>query len=254
MARKTTRQGLKAAKKGKAAAVKKPKERTKADQKAMHGDVKPLSAGRNRGSLPPFPRRQPDAEGRAAAHQSLHAAGRGGSVRAGDRCRRQQGNARFVRGRRHAGENGQARRGQGARFREDHRALSRQGEEHHLIVENADRSSTTAKCRARARRWKRCPASGARPRMSCSILRSVSRPSRSTRMCFASATARVWRSGKIRSRSRRGSVEVIPEKYMLHAHHWLILHGRYTCLARKPLCEKCIIADICHWPGKTVAA
>jgi endonuclease-3 len=49
-------------------------------------------------------------------------------------------------------------------------------------------------------------------------------------------------------------VERIPAKYMQHAHHWLILHGRYTCLARRPLCEKCIIADICKWPGKTVAA
>ena len=47
-------------------------------------------------------------------------------------------------------------------------------------------------------------------------------------------------------------VEVIPEKYMLHAHHWLILHGRYTCIARRPLCEKCVIADLCKWPGKTV--
>jgi endonuclease-3 len=47
--------------------------------------------------------------------------------------------------------------------------------------------------------------------------------------------------------------EVIPDQYRLHTHHWLILHGRYTCLARRPLCEKCIIADICHWPGKTVA-
>jgi endonuclease-3 len=46
-------------------------------------------------------------------------------------------------------------------------------------------------------------------------------------------------------------LEVVPEKYMLHAHHWLILHGRYTCLARRPLCESCIIADLCKWPGKT---
>jgi len=49
-------------------------------------------------------------------------------------------------------------------------------------------------------------------------------------------------------------LEVIPEQYMMHAHHWLILHGRYTCLARRPLCEKCVIADLCKWPGKTVAA
>lgn len=46
-------------------------------------------------------------------------------------------------------------------------------------------------------------------------------------------------------------LEVIPAHYMMHAHHWLILHGRYICLARKPQCEKCIIADICKWPGKT---
>jgi endonuclease-3 len=44
---------------------------------------------------------------------------------------------------------------------------------------------------------------------------------------------------------------VVPAEYKRHAHHWLILHGRYTCLARKPLCEKCIIADLCKWPGKT---
>jgi len=45
--------------------------------------------------------------------------------------------------------------------------------------------------------------------------------------------------------------EVVPDKYKLHAHHWLILHGRYTCVARKPLCEKCIINDLCRWPEKT---
>jgi endonuclease-3 len=45
---------------------------------------------------------------------------------------------------------------------------------------------------------------------------------------------------------------VVPAKYKLHAHHWLILHGRYVCVARRPLCEKCVIADLCKWPGKTV--
>ena len=47
---------------------------------------------------------------------------------------------------------------------------------------------------------------------------------------------------------------VVPEKYRPHAHHWLILHGRYVCLARRPLCERCIIADLCKWPGKTTLA
>jgi endonuclease-3 len=45
---------------------------------------------------------------------------------------------------------------------------------------------------------------------------------------------------------------VVPEAYKLHAHHWLILHGRYVCVARRPLCEKCLIADLCKWPGKAV--
>jgi endonuclease-3 len=45
---------------------------------------------------------------------------------------------------------------------------------------------------------------------------------------------------------------VIPHEFMLHAHHWLILHGRYTCLARKPRCEVCLINDLCQWPEKTV--
>jgi endonuclease-3 len=44
---------------------------------------------------------------------------------------------------------------------------------------------------------------------------------------------------------------VVPEKFKLHAHHWLILHGRYVCVARKPKCPICIIADICRFKYKT---
>ena len=44
----------------------------------------------------------------------------------------------------------------------------------------------------------------------------------------------------------------VPEEYRLHAHHWLILHGRYTCKARKPECYKCIVNDLCTFKGKTV--
>ena len=46
--------------------------------------------------------------------------------------------------------------------------------------------------------------------------------------------------------------DIVPAKYRRHAHHWLILHGRYVCVARRPLCETCIIADLCKWPGKTI--
>jgi len=40
-------------------------------------------------------------------------------------------------------------------------------------------------------------------------------------------------------------LKVVPKRYLQHAHHWLILHGRYTCMARRPRCEACRIADLC---------
>jgi endonuclease-3 len=43
----------------------------------------------------------------------------------------------------------------------------------------------------------------------------------------------------------------VPEKFKLHAHHWLILHGRYTCVARKPLCPTCVVRDLCRFKDKT---
>jgi endonuclease-3 len=46
--------------------------------------------------------------------------------------------------------------------------------------------------------------------------------------------------------------KVIPDAFKVHAHHWLILHGRYVCKAVRPVCETCLINDLCHWPGKTV--
>jgi len=48
-----------------------------------------------------------------------------------------------------------------------------------------------------------------------------------------------------------GLERVIPDEFMGHAHHWLILHGRYTCLARQPRCAVCLINDLCRWPEKT---
>jgi len=45
----------------------------------------------------------------------------------------------------------------------------------------------------------------------------------------------------------------VPDAYKLHAHHWLILHGRYVCQARKPRCGECLIADLCEYRSKAVA-
>jgi endonuclease-3 len=44
----------------------------------------------------------------------------------------------------------------------------------------------------------------------------------------------------------------VPPEYGVHAHHWLILHGRYVCKARKPACPTCLIRDICRYPDKTL--
>ena len=46
-------------------------------------------------------------------------------------------------------------------------------------------------------------------------------------------------------------VRLVPEEFLLDAHHWLILHGRYTCIARKPRCGSCIIEDLCEFKQKT---
>jgi endonuclease-3 len=46
-------------------------------------------------------------------------------------------------------------------------------------------------------------------------------------------------------------MKVIPKHYLYHAHHWLILHGRYTCKARRAECEHCVIADLCRSPEKS---
>ena len=44
----------------------------------------------------------------------------------------------------------------------------------------------------------------------------------------------------------------VPEPYRLHAHHWLILHGRYVCVARKPKCAACSVRDLCRYKAKTI--
>jgi endonuclease III len=49
-------------------------------------------------------------------------------------------------------------------------------------------------------------------------------------------------------------MRVVPERFLPHAHHWLILYGRYVCKARKPLCGSCVLVDICPYEPKTIAA
>lgn len=60
--------------------------------------------------------------------------------------------------------------------------------------------------------------------------------------------------GKTPDEVEEAFLRIIPEDYLFHAHHWLILHGRYCCKARKPECERCVIADICKSKEKTTDA
>jgi endonuclease-3 len=47
--------------------------------------------------------------------------------------------------------------------------------------------------------------------------------------------------------------KIVPARFKQHAHHWLILHGRYTCIARKPKCPECVVRDLCPFTEKTTA-
>ena len=59
--------------------------------------------------------------------------------------------------------------------------------------------------------------------------------------------------GKNERAVEEGLLQFVPAEYQLHAHHWLILHGRYVCKARKPDCPHCLIADLCEFKHKTKA-
>ena len=59
--------------------------------------------------------------------------------------------------------------------------------------------------------------------------------------------------GKNVDQVERKLEKVVPDAYKRHAHHWLILHGRYVCKARKPDCPVCIVSDVCRFKGKTLA-
>jgi endonuclease-3 len=49
-------------------------------------------------------------------------------------------------------------------------------------------------------------------------------------------------------------VKIVPKRYLQHAHHWLILHGRHVCIARKPKCYACVVRALCAFKGKTLAS
>ena len=253
MARKTTRQGLKAAKKGKAAAVKKPKEQAKADAQGHARRGEAAQARRDRGSLPPFPRRQSGAERRADhinPYTLLVAVVL--SAQATDAGVNKATPALFA-----AADTPEKMVTLGeAKVRDFVKTIG--------LFRGKAKNIISLSEKLIAEHGSEVP----RTREELEALPGVGRKTANVvlNIAFGEPTmavdTHVFRVGN-RTGLAIGKnplevelrlVEVIPHKYMMHAHHWLILHGRYTCLARKPLCEKCVIADICHWPGKTVAA
>lgn len=57
-------------------------------------------------------------------------------------------------------------------------------------------------------------------------------------------------AGKTPLAVEKALLKRVPERYLLNAHHWLILHGRYVCKARSPECHRCPVVDLCQWPDK----
>jgi endonuclease-3 len=57
--------------------------------------------------------------------------------------------------------------------------------------------------------------------------------------------------GKTPREVENGLMRIVPDAYSLHAHHWLILHGRYVCVARTPKCPHCVVRDLCRFADKT---
>jgi len=59
--------------------------------------------------------------------------------------------------------------------------------------------------------------------------------------------------GKTPLAVEKGLLKIVPKEFLQHAHHWLVLHGRYICTARKPKCHQCPIVVECRWPEKIIA-
>ena len=136
---------------------------------------------------------------------------------------------------------------------QDRRSVQLQGEEPDRAVQadpGAARRAGSGRsrvARSAARAW------AARRRASFSTWCSGRWTSRSTRTSSVSPIARGWRPGKNPRAVEDALVANTPDEFKKNAHHWLLLHGRYVCTARKPACPKCIISDLCEYPDKTPA-
>lgn len=195
---------------------------------------------------------QPGTEGRARLRQSVHAAGRRGAFGAGHRCRGQQGDEDTVPAGGHAGEDGGPRRGRDRGADQDHRALPQQGQEHLCAQPAVDRKFNSQVPEDRES-LESLPGVG---RKTANVVLNIAfqQPTIAVDTHLFRVSNRTGLApGKTPLEVELGLLKVIPDQYMLHAHHWLILHGRYICKARKPDCWRCIISEWCRFEPKTPA-
>jgi endonuclease-3 len=206
---------------------------------------------RNRRSVPPFRRRQSGAARRIAAHQSVYLAGGGRALGAGDRCGVNKATPALF------------------KLADTPEKMVKLGETRvRELIKTIGLFRTKAKNVVALSRKLVAEHGGQVPhdREALEALPGVGRKTANVvlNIAFGEPTIAVdthifrvgnrtgLAVGKTPLDVEMKLMEVVPERYRLYAHHWLILHGRYTCVARRPLCEKCLIADLCKWPGKTV--
>ena len=112
-------------------------------------------------------------------------------------------------------------------------------------VAGADRPSTAARCRTEREALEALPGVG---RKTANVVLNIAfgEPTLAVDThVFRVAHRLDLASGKTPLEVEMGLLKVIPPGYLHHAHHWLILHGRYICQARKPKCDVCVVCDLC---------
>ena len=246
-------QRIKAAKQGRAARTKVTRKQAAADTKAAARRVAAMdNHAEDRGSVPRFQAANPVPKGElqhinpftllVAVVLSAQATDAGVN----------KATPALFEARRHAGENGEARRGQGTRFDQDHWPFRTKAKNvialSSKLVDRAWRQGA-----AFARSLEALPGVG---RKTANVVLNIAFGEPTIAVdthIFRVGNRTGMATGKTPFEVERNLMQVVPATYKRHAHHWLILHGRYTCVARRPLCEKCIISDLCKWPGKTVA-
>ena len=182
---------------------------------------------------------------------AVRASRRGRTVRAGDRQGRQQGDRGALSGRQHAEGDCEARRRRADPVHPVDRPLPQQGEEHRRPGRDPA-AEHGGKVPADREALQKLPGVG---RKTANVVLNVA---------FGEPTIAVD-THIFRVANRTGIapaatpelveqklLKVVPDEFKLHAHHWLILHGRYVCIARAPKCGECIIRDLCEYRHKNL--